>query len=509
MTSAAATVAPQGTVEQDAGQPSAFTRGIVTAALLMAAFMTQLDGTIANVALPHMQASTAASREQVTWVLTSYLITAAVFTPLSGWLATRYGQKRVMLASVIGFTVASMLCGVAANFSQLIAFRLLQGMMGAAILPISQAILLDINPPERHGSAMAAWGMGAVLGPIVGPVLGGYLTDYFSWRWIFFINLPFGVLASLGLIFFMREHRTRERNHLDLTGFALLAIAVASFQLMLDRGQTLDWFNSTEIIIEATVSGAALYMFIVHTLTSDRPFIKPVLFKDFNYVLGNFYAFILGGLLFGTMALTPPLLAELMGYPIKLVGLVSAPRGISIMITMMVTGRLLNYIDSRVLIGAGLLVSGISMHYMSGISLDMDSRPIIIAGVVQGIGAGLMFVPVTTTIFTTLSPELRNEGAATSSLFRGLSGSICISVLHTMTIRNSASVQSRLVETVTPDNPAMTLRAPDFDFQSVESVMHMNVEVFRQAMMVSYVNTFWALYVACLVAIPLTMLLRR
>ncbi|MCB2059644.1 MAG: DHA2 family efflux MFS transporter permease subunit [Novosphingobium sp.] len=489
--------------------PPVMTRRLITASVLISSFMTQLDATIANVALPHMQASTSASREQITWVLTSYIIMAAMFTPLSGWLATRFGQKAVMVASVSGFTLASMLCGMAANFEQLIAFRLLQGMMGAALLPISQAILLDINPPERHGSAMAIWGMGAVLGPIVGPVLGGYLTDYFSWRWVFFINLPFGLAAAVGMLLFMREHRAERPMQLDLMGFFLLALSVGTFQLVLDRGQLLDWYESPEIWIETIASMTAFYLFIVHTLTTRHPFVNLKLFRDSNYLLGNFYAFVLGGLLYGTMALTPPLLAELMGYPVKLIGLVSAPRGITMMLFMLIAGRLTDRIDARILIVTGLVLSAASMFILSGISLEMDSWPIILSGIVHGAGAAIMFVPIATVVFRTIPQSERNEASAVSSLIRNMSGAIWISVLHTMTIRNAATVQARLVETVRPDNPALVLKMPEMDFGSTDIVSGMSVEVLRQALMVSYVDTFWILFVACLIAAPLVILLRR
>lgn len=489
--------------------PPPLARLVITAAVLTAAFMTQLDSTIAVVALPHMQASTSASAEQIVWVLTSYMVMAAIFTPLSGWLATRYGQMRLMLASVIGFTIASMLCGMSANFGQLIGFRLLQGVMGAALLPISQAILLDINPPERHGSAMALWGMGAVVGPIVGPVLGGYVTDYLTWRWIFFINLPVGLIAATGMALFMRDDRKQASVNLDMLGFGLLAIAVGSFQLLLDRGQMLDWFDSREIWIETALAGTAFSMFLVHTFTHERPFIKPVLFTDSNYVVGTMLAFFLGGLVFSVMALTPPLLAELMGYPLKLVGLVSAPRGITMMIVMLITGRLIGRVDWRLLIIVGLAICAASMRIMAGFSLEMDSWRVIFAGIIQGIGAGIMFVPVATIIFATLPSEHRNEGAAASSLIRSLSGSIWISVLHTLTIRNAETVKARLVETVTPDSPIMALRLPDFDFTATDRIAGMNGEIVRQAMMVSYVDTFWALCLACLAVIPLVILVRR
>ncbi|MCW1430316.1 DHA2 family efflux MFS transporter permease subunit [Novosphingobium sp. JCM 18896] len=489
--------------------PPALRRNLITLFALSGAFMTQLDATIANVALPHMQASTSASREQVTWVLTSYIVMAATFTPLSGWLAGRIGRKRVFLGSIAGFTIASVLCGAAVNLDQLIAFRLLQGIMGASLLPMSQAILLDINPPEKHGSAMAIWGMGAILGPIVGPLAGGWLTDNFSWRWIFFINVPVGIAAFVGLVGILDETRDKVAKQLDLAGFALLGLAVASFQLMLDRGQLLDWFASTEIWIEATIAAGALYLFVVHSLTTARPFVDLSMFKDRNYVIGNLLGFFLGGLMYGVIALTAPMLAELMNYPIELVGLVTAPRGIGTLIAMPIAGRLSGKVDARIMLFIGLAFCGWSMALLSGASLEMDSELVIVSGVIQGFGAGLMFVPITITVFATLAPRLRNEGAAFNSLIRNLGAAVWISALQILTIRNEATVHSRLVETVRPDSPAMALRAPEFDFGVTESIAMLDREISRQALMVSYIDSFWLIFLACLVVAPLVVMLKK
>jgi DHA2 family multidrug resistance protein len=460
--------------------PPRLKRNLITLFALSGSFMTQLDTTIANVALPHMQAATSASREQITWVLTSYIVMVATFTPLSGWLAGRFGRKKLFLASIVGFTGASALCGMATNLDQLIAFRLLQGIMGSALLPMSQAILLDINPPERHGSAMAIWGIGAIMGPIVGPVAGGWLTQNMSWRWIFFINLPIGVIAFAGLLLTMAETRDDKPVRLDLLGFVLLGTSVAAMQLVLDRGQLLDWFQSAEIWIEATV-------------------------RDPNYVIGNVMGFFLGGLMYGVMALTAPMLADLMGYPIQFVGMVTAPRGIGTMLTMLVMGPIVNRVDNRISILVGLALCGVSMVMLSNASLEMDSDLVIASGFVQGLGSGIMFVPITTAVFATLAPQYRNEGAAMNSLIRNLGGTIWISVLQTLTIRNEAVVHARLVETVRPDNPVMG----DFDFGALQAVAQMDTEIGRQALMVSYIDAYWLLFVACLVVMPLVLFLRR
>jgi DHA2 family multidrug resistance protein len=489
--------------------PPPFTRKLITLFTLTGAFMTQLDATIANVALPHMQASTSASREQITWVLTSYIVMAATFTPLSGWLAGRIGRKQVFVGSMVGFTLASALCGMATTLDQLIAFRLLQGIMGSALLPMSQAIMLDINPPERHGSAMAVWGVGAILGPILGPLLGGWLTENMTWRWVFFINLPVGLLAAVGLFFVITESGKDDNPvRLDLFGFAMLALSVASFQLVLDRGQLQDWFQSREIWIETTIAATAFYIFLAHSFTAKQPFVNPILFKDRNYVIGNILGFFLGGLMYGVIALLAPMLAELMGYPIEFVGIVTAPRGMGTMIAMLFIGQLVGRVDIRILIFSGLVLCGWSMWLLSEASLEMDSWLVIISGFIQGLGAGIMFVPVATVAFATLTPRYRNEGAAINSLIRNLGASVWISVLQTITIRNEATVHSRLVEAVRPDNPITAFRVPDVDFSIASSLAKLDQEIARQALMVSYVDSFWLIFLACLVVAPLVMMLR-
>jgi DHA2 family multidrug resistance protein len=483
-------------------------RKVITLCVLAGAFMTQLDTTIANVALPHMQASTSASREQIAWVLTSYIIMAAIFTPLSGWLAQRFGAKRIMLISLAGFTGASMLCGIAANLEQLIAFRMLQGVMGSALLPISQAIILNINPRERHGSAMAIWGMGAILGPIIGPLLGGWLTENFNWRWVFFINLPLGIAAIMGLLLTMQDKRDVWPARFDLLGFAMLALAIGAFQLMLDRGQVQDWFQSREIWIEATIAAAAFYIFIVHSLTSKAPFFSPALFRDTNFVVGNVFGFFLVGAIFGVMALLAPMLAELMNYPIETIGMVTAPRGIGTMTMMLIGGRLFNRVDFRLLILAGLALTAVSMLMMSGSSLAMDNRIVIASGFIQGLGAGTMFVPIATIAFATLNDRYRNEAAAFNSLIRSLGGAIWISVLQALTIRNAETVHARLTEGVRPDNPVMAALMPDFDFTSLPSLAAMQREILRQSLMVSYIDSFWLILLTCFAMMPLLLFLR-
>src|SRR5437763_1694630 len=339
---------------------------------MLATFMQGVDTTITNVALPHMQGSLSASQDQIAWVVTSYIVAAAIMTPLTGWLAGRFGIKYVFLFSVIGFTLASALCGAATSLSQLVIYRLLHGVCGAALVPLSQAVLFQINPPERHAQAMAVWGMGVILGPIIGPALGGYLTDYYNWRWVFYINLPAGALAAAGILIFIHETRHGHREPFDFLGFAALSLAIGALQMMLDRGELKDWFGSIEIWIEATIAALGLYLFIVHTATAgDRSFLNRDLLKDRNCMVGTILMALIGIPLYGTMTLLPLMLQNLMNYPVVTTGLVTAPRGIGTMIAMLLVARLIGRVDIRPIIMTGVLLAGLSMWQMSGFALEM------------------------------------------------------------------------------------------------------------------------------------------
>ena len=482
-------------------------RRLITVSTMAASMMNSLDSTIANVALPHIQGSLAASGDEITWVLTSYIIAAAICTPLTGWLAGRFGRKRLMLLSIIGFTTASGLCGVADNLGEMVGFRILQGVCGAALIPMSQAILLDINPPEKHGQAMSVWSMGTVLGPIIGPALGGWLTDNLSWRWVFLINLPIGGLAFVGLLLFLSETKRGDRHPLDWFGVALLGVAIGSLQLMLDRGQTKDWFNSLEICLEAASVLFFGYLFVVHTLTARRPFIDLALFADRNFTLGSIFGFFLGVLIFSVLALLPPMLEGLLHYPVITTGLVTAPRGVGSLVSMTLAGRLMKRVDARLLIALGFALCAYSMYRMSGFSLGMDEALMASSGFIQGLGTGMVFVPLTTLAFATLAPSFRNEAAAMFTLIRNIGAAAGISVLQVISSRTSTTVHSRLIEAIRPDNPVLARVSPDFDF-SAGSVAHMNAEITRQAAMVGYVDAYHFLFILTAATIPMLLLLR-
>jgi MFS transporter, DHA2 family, multidrug resistance protein len=491
--------------------PAIANRGWITASIMLATFMQGVDTTIANVALPHMQGSMSASQDQIAWVVTSYIVAAAIMTPLTGWLAGRFGVKYVFFTSVTGFTIASALCGAAASLAQIVLYRLFQGVCGAALVPLSQAVLLQINPPERQARAMAVWGMGVIIGPIIGPTLGGWLTDNYSWRSVFYINVPFGILSALGILIFIRETRHGRREAFDWFGFVTLSLAIGALQMLLDRGELKDWFGSTEIWIEATVAALAFYLFLVHTATAtERSFLSRDLMKDANCMVGTLLMFLIGIPLYGTMTLLPTMLQDLLNYPVVTTGLVTAPRGIGTMIAMILVARFANRIDTRLLIMTGLVVTATAMWQMTGFSLYMGMSPVIVTGVLQGFGLGLVFTPLSIITFSTLPRQMLTQGTAIFSLMRNIGGSIGISIVESLLAQNTQVVHSRLVEELRADNPLAgpMLRAP-YSLTDPSGIAALNAEATRQAAMVAYLDDFLLMMILVVIGLPLLLLLRR
>jgi DHA2 family multidrug resistance protein len=482
-------------------------RAMITVSVMLASILQTLDTTIANVALPHIQGSVSAAQDQISWVLTSYIVASAIMTPLSGWLAGRFGRKRVFAISIVGFTVASMLCGVAQSLTQIVLARVLQGLFGAALVPMSQALLLDINPPERHARAMAVWGMGVMVGPIIGPALGGWLTDNYDWRWVFYINVPFGILAFLGILSSVRETETN-RSRFDVFGFTVLSVSIGALQLLLDRGQLKDWFSSTEICIESTVAGVAIYLFVVHMFTATRArFVSPEIFLDRNFVIGITMMFVVGATLYATLALLPPLLQGLLNYPVLTTGLVTAPRGIGTLVAMFISGRLMDQIDVRLIIGTGFALTAFSLWQMTGFDLQMSSSAVLWSGVAQGLGTGLITVPIAAAAFTTLARSLRNEGTAIFSLMRNLGSSIGISAVQALLTRNTQIVHARLAEHVSPYQPLLQAQLHG-QSPTLQSLAELNAGVTEQAAMVAYLDDFKLMMLLTLAALPLALLIR-
>lgn len=493
-----------------ASRSGAANRGLITVSIMLATIMQAVDTTIANVALPHMQGSMSATSEQIAWVLTSYIVAAAIMTPMTGFLAARMGRKKLFVTAVVGFTVTSMLCGVATSLEEMVLFRLLQGVFGAGLVPLSQSVLLDTYPKEKHGSAMAMWGVGVMVGPILGPTLGGYLTEYYNWRWVFLINLPFGVLALIGILMFVEE-TGKEPRRFDMFGFALLSLAIGSLQLMLDRGQSLDWFSSSEIIIESLVAAVCLYMFIAHMITAKEPFLEPGLFKDRNLVLGLVFIFIVGIVLLATLALLPPFLQNLMGFPVITTGEVLAPRGVGSMLAMIVVGRLLNFVDARLLIGIGLTLVSVSLFQMAQFNLEISPWALVQTGLIQGVGLGLVFVPLSTITFSTLATRYRTDGTSMFSLIRNIGSSIGISVMVALATRSTQTNHAVLGEQLTPyRDPVQRLLEGGGDLGSTDQVLAiLNGELSRQAAAIGYLNDFQLMAWMTLLTIPMLLLFRK
>jgi len=483
-------------------------RGLITVALMLATIMQALDTTIANVALPTMMGNLGASPDNINWVLTSYIVAAAIMTPVTGWLADRLGRKELFLTSVVGFTVSSMLCGIAWSLETMVLFRLLQGVFGAAIVPLSQTFLLDINPKERHGQAMAIWGAGIMLGPILGPMLGGWITENLTWRWVFFINLPIGILAFAGMLIFLPKIPRRARGF-DFFGFAMLSLGVGALQMLLDRGGEVDWFSSIEIWIELGLSLCGFWVFIIHMMSADHPFIDPRIFLDRNFVTGLAFIFVMGVLILASMALLPPMLSTIFGYPSVTTGLVMGPRGVGTMISMLVVGRLVAKVDARILVVIGFLLTAQSLYTMAGFSPQMDDRLILLSGVVQGLGMGMVFVPLSTITFATLDARYRTDATALFSLVRNLGSSIGVSVVTMLLTRNIQVNHTELSAFVNPYNPNLQAMSPAAVSGDPVALSQIDGLVNMQSQMISYNNDFWLLMLMTLVTVPFVILLRK
>ncbi|WP_067734019.1 DHA2 family efflux MFS transporter permease subunit [Novosphingobium naphthalenivorans] len=488
--------------------PSKARRMLITIPCMIATTMVAVDITIANVALPHMQSSLSASQEQVLWVLTSYLVASAIATPLSGWLAGRVGRKNVMLVSVGGFTIASALCGLSTSLQMIVLSRFLQGACGAALIPLSQAILLDINPPREHAKAMAIYALGSMAGPIVGPTLGGYLTDSLSWRWVFFVNVPFGIVSFLGMLAFLARRHIREQSRFDLFGFVAVSIALTSLQLILDRGQHLDWWESTEIRIYALILAISGYLTVVHMFTAKGTFIRPELFRDRNFAVGSVFSMMIGVVAFATIPLVVVMTQALLNYSAFDTGLLGLPRAVGTLVSMAMVAQLVARVDVRAIIIAGLAFMSAGMLMYSHMDLYVDERALVIAGFVQGIGSGLIFVPLSVVVFSTLAPKLRNEGASMYALTRNIGNAVGISLLNVELVRDVAASRNSLIQNLRPDNPVLQYARPDMDFGSTQALAGANAEIMRQSAMAGNISTYHLVVILTLALIPLVLLLR-
>ncbi len=487
-------------------------RLIITLCTVGATLMQALDQTIANVALPYMQGSLSATYDEITWVLTSYITAAAIMTAPVGWLAARFGRKYLFITCLVGFTATSMMCGAAQSLVQMVGFRLLQGVFGAALVPLSQATMMDIYPAEQRGKAMAIWGVGVMVGPILGPTLGGYLTEMYNWRFVFYINLPFGILATLGLVFFMPKAQRNPSMRFDWIGFAVLSMGIGGLQMMLDRGQDQDWFTAREIIVEAVLGGLGVYLFLVHMLTAKKPFIPPVLFTDRNFAAGLAMMFTTGTILVSSSSLMAPWLQGLANYPVEAAGLIMAPRGIGTMTAMIVGGRLANRIDPRLLMAGGIVALSWSMYQMTGWTPDVAQWRITTVIVVQGAGLGFVFLPLQVMAFATLPPQYRTDGASLFSLFRNIGAAVGVSVTSSLLAHNTQILHEQIGSLVNPFNRALQnggAASRAWNPLSIHGASVLDQIVNQQAQIVAYIDDYRMMVFSTLSSLLLLVLMRR
>ncbi len=476
-------------------------RGLLVFSSMLASLLYTIDTTIANIALPHMQGGLQATQDQIAWVLTSYIVVSAVAIPLTGFLAARFGLRRVLILSVAGFTATSLLCGMAATLDQMVLYRALQGACGAALVPLAHVALINAHPPEQYGRVTALWGMGVVIGPIIGPVLGGYLTEAFSWRWVFLVNLPFGVLALAGLAASLPGGDADASRRFDKLGFVLLALALTLLQLVVERGHGEDWFQSPWILAGTALGLTILFMFVVHSATTDNPFFAPAMFRDRNFVFSAGMMFFTGIAVLAPMVLMPPFLQGLQGYPVIAAGWLLASRGMSSMLAMGVSGKLVNHVDARVLITLGLLMMGASLWAMGGFNQDTPWQSVVATSLVMGLGLPLMFMPISVVAFATLPDVLRAEASSLLTLIRSLGSAMGIAAAVAVLSHDTQANQAMLVERIGSFEHSHWER---LSVAAGEASIPLAMEqVSRQASAIAYSNDFHLLATAMFLAIPL------
>jgi DHA2 family multidrug resistance protein len=482
---------------------------MVTICAMTATIMQALDTTIANVALPYMQGSLSASQDQVNWVLTSYIVAAAIMTAPVGWVANRFGRKKIFIICSAGFTIASVMCGLAQDISQMVLFRLLQGVFGAALVPLSQAVMLDSYALHERAKAMSIWGMGVMLGPIMGPSLGAWLTETYSWHWVFFVNIPFGIVTVAGLMVFMDETRTNAELKFDWFGFAALAVGIGAMQLALDRGEQLGWLESNEIIAETIIAIVGFYYFFAHSLTSNRPFIQFAIFKDKNFVGGCVFMAVMGLVLYSTMALSSPFLQNVIGYPILTAGLLLATRGSGTFVAMMLVGRFMKYIEARTLIMTGMALISLGLFFTARWTDQTGVPEIVIVSIAQGFGLGLVFVPLSTVAFLTLPNHLRTDGTSMLTLLRNVASSIGISLVIAQLTSGTRMAHAVLVEHVTPFNNALQMPGVRemLDLTTDAGRAAVDAIVTLQATIIAFGLDYQTVMVVTLLAIPLALMI--
>lgn len=485
-------------------------RFLIVIAIMSATLMQVLDTTIVNVALPHMQGSFGASPDQISWTLTTYMVSSAIIMPLTGYFSDFFGRKNYLLGCIIGFTLSSTLCGAANSLSTMILFRLLQGIFGAALVPLSQAILVDIYPPKELGKAMAIWGTGVMVGPVLGPTLGGYLTEIASWRWTFYINVPVGIFAAI-LAWRALPATLKKSRSFDWIGFIMLGVAIGATQYLLDRGNQEDWFNAFSIKFSALLAFLGYVSFIIYNyFNRSQPVFDFRVLKDRNFTIACIMILILGVGLYGSMVILPLLLENLLNYPVFTTGLIMTPRAIAVMLSMIIMGKISDRLNPRFLIVAGILLSSLGVYFCTFYSLDLNKFWLIWPMMIQGFGLGMIFVPISAMAFATLPQKLRVEGAGVNSLLRTIGGSIGIAITLTIFTRQTQMAWNQLAGFIQPYNPALMqyLKHLSLSLTNPLTPSILGSQLAIQAQMLAFVNVFAFIMWSFIILLPLVMLLK-
>ena len=494
---------------EDTGAGAALRRALVLGTCTAVTFLYAMTVTIANVSLPQMQGALSATQDQIAWVLTANLVATAVATPLAGWLLSRFGRRAVCNGCVVAFGLASLACGLAETLEQIVVFRALQGAFGAPLAPASQAIVLETYPRRQHGAVIAIYGMGSVLGPIAGPVIGGYLSETYDWRWVFYMIVPFAAAALAGTWFFIHDRESPARVRLDWLGFIILSAMLASLQLMLDRGERADWFDSGEIVAYGALAAVALYAFIVHSATAEHPFLQPALLRDRNFTIGLVLIFVFGMLNFTPMTLLPPLLQGVSGYPESVIGFVLGARGLGTLIAfflMIFASRF----DPRAMIALGFMLQALAGWQLAQLDMNPSAAGVFWPMVLQGFGVGVLWVPITMVTFATLVPGAVAEAAAVYHMVRNVGSSIHISVSTALALRMARTNYAEMAPAVSPYNETLSMPwvTGAWNVHDPQGLAALGREVARQAAMIGYLDAFLFFVATALVVLPLVLLVR-
>ena len=486
-------------------------RLLIVGAAVLGPLMQEIDSLVVGVALPHMQATMSAAPDQITWVLTSFLIAIAIMSPAVGRASAIVGRKRLMLIAVAGFAFTSIFCGTSTTIDELVFFRFIQGIFAAFLTPLFLSTLLDAFPREEHGMALGLWGVGIMLAPILGPTIGAYITEFYTWRSVFFFNLPVGLFAYTIISVAVPEAQVPTARPFSYVGFAMIAIGVGSLQFILDQGERLDWFGSPQIAVAGVIAGLGFYGFILNTIFSRHPFLDIDILKDRNFSAGLVLNALLSVMLVSIVALLPPLLQDLKGYPIITTGQVMAPRGLSIMISVIVVGYLHKRIEARPLMVFGMLMMALSTWLMAVLTVNINTTHIVVVNTIQGVGWGFFFVPLTAASFSTLAPRLRDEGTALFALIANLGKSFGVSLMVGFLVRDSQVNRSAMVENVSIHNDLFRhLPLPAvWDIDAPLGLAMLNQEINRQALTMAYINDFRMLTIIILVCVPMVYLMRK